>query len=101
MSLLRNLNIGTVVWKWCGNNGKVHQFKIHKSYYVPDSNIHILSPQYCSKKDGSIIISLEGTADTTNDSITVLFWNGGKKKLDIFLWNIYNFANLYLEPVYQ
>ena len=40
-----NLKMGTLVWKWADNLGKVHKFTIPNSYYSPDGNVRLLSPQ--------------------------------------------------------
>ena len=34
-----NVSQGTIVWKWCDNEGKVHKFKIPNSYYIPEGKV--------------------------------------------------------------
>ena len=93
--------IGIIVYKWYNNNGKFHHLKILNSYYVPEGNFCLLSPQHWCNQYGSSIRSREGTDNTTTASKTVLFLNGDTNKLDIFLEDTYSFANLYLAPVNQ
>jgi hypothetical protein len=39
-----NVKIGTIVWRWQDNEGKVHKFTIPNSYYVPEGKVRLLSP---------------------------------------------------------
>ena len=41
--------VGTLRWKWCDDEGKVHKFTIPNSYYVPDGKTRLLSPQHWAK----------------------------------------------------
>ena len=41
-----NLMMGTILWKWEDDDGKIHQFKIPNSYYVPSGGVRLLSPQH-------------------------------------------------------
>jgi hypothetical protein len=40
-----NVKMGTIRWKWLDDKGQEHKFLIPKSYYVPDGNVRLLSPQ--------------------------------------------------------
>ena len=31
-----NVQMGTLIWKWQDNQGRIHKFKIPKSFYSPD-----------------------------------------------------------------
>ena len=44
-----NVKIGTLRWTWCDNDGTPHRFETPKSYYVPDGNVRLLSPQHWAK----------------------------------------------------
>jgi hypothetical protein len=43
------VSIGTMAWKWCDNDGKVHRFVIPNSYYVPAGGVRLLSPQHWAR----------------------------------------------------
>ena len=86
--------------KLYNNDRKFHQFKILNSYYVAELNINPLRPQDWVYQAMSSIISIIETGDTTTASNTVLFWNGGKSKLGIFLGSIDNVATFYLSLGY-
>eukprot|EP00978_Attheya_sp_CCMP212_P041919 scaffold246883_cov62-Attheya_sp.AAC.3 len=36
------IKIGTLLWKWCNNEGQVHTFKIPNSFYVPQGGVQLL-----------------------------------------------------------
>ena len=59
-----NVKVGTLLWKWLDDEGKLHQFHIPNSYFVPDCNVRLLSPQHWAKmiKDNR---PLEGTGCMT------------------------------------
>ena len=42
---LSNVMSGTIVWKWEDDNGQVHTHRIPGSYYAPQANVRLLSPQ--------------------------------------------------------
>ena len=46
---LLNVYIGTIIWQWLDDEGLEHQFKISKSYYVPEGGYRLLSPQHWAK----------------------------------------------------
>jgi hypothetical protein len=64
---------GTIAWDWDDDNGQTHHMIIPKSYYVPDGNIRLLSPQHWSQhrtgadKHG-------GAGETTTATHVTLFW---------------------------
>ena len=41
-----NVYTGTIGWSWYDDQGKLHKFKIPHSYYVPDAEARLLSPQH-------------------------------------------------------
>ena len=44
-----NVKMGTIIWKWGDNEGKIHKFRIPNSYYIPKGGIRLLSPQHWAK----------------------------------------------------
>jgi hypothetical protein len=64
---------GTITWDWDDDNEQTHHMVIPKSYYVPDGNIRLLSPQHWSQhrtgadKHG-------GAGETTTATHVTLFW---------------------------
>ena len=41
-----NPKIGTLCWQWSDDSGKMHTFEIPSSYYVPECELRLLSPQH-------------------------------------------------------
>ena len=41
-----NPKIGTLRWQWLDESGKMHTFEIPNSYYVPECELRLLSPQH-------------------------------------------------------
>ena len=41
-----NPKIGTLRWQWSDDSGKMHTFQIPNSYYVPECELRLLSPQH-------------------------------------------------------
>ena len=41
-----NPKIGTLHWQWSDDSGKMHTFEIPNSYYVPECELRLLSPQH-------------------------------------------------------
>lgn len=95
-----NVKVGTIVWKWLDDNGKLHKFKIPKSYYVPAGNIRLLSPQHWAKAQNDRT-PLQGTGCETLDNQVTLFWNQRKTKLTIPLGRDDNVATFQLASGYD
>jgi hypothetical protein len=94
-----NVFIGTIVWKWCDDEGLVHKFRIPNSYYVPDGNVRLLSPQHWAKtQKGS---TRDGIGETTTSFQSVLFWNNRKHRLTVHLSKKDNVATFFLAPGYK
>jgi hypothetical protein len=90
-SRTRNIKIGTIVWRWNDDQGKHHKFVIPKSFYVPEGNVRLLSPQHWAQtqKDKK---PKQGTGcETLGDKVT-LFWNQRKCKLTVPLGEADNVA---------
>ena len=41
-----NVMVGTIQWDWSDDEGKIHRFRIPKSYYVPDGGVRLMSPHH-------------------------------------------------------
>ena len=78
----RNLQKGTIRWKWVDDAGRVHKFMIPNSIYDPRGH-KILDPQHWAKHCGG-----KGAGRTpTADNVT-LFWGNNKYtiKRQTFTW---------------
>ncbi len=60
-----NVKIETLQWKWLDNTGKEHKFLIPNSYYVPQENMCLLSPQHWAQEMKDFR-PVEGTGEYTN-----------------------------------
>ena len=93
-----NVKIGTITWKWLDDDGLSHKFVIPKSFYVPDGNVRLISPQHWAQaqkeKNNGI------GSETLHDSVT-LFWNGRKNKLTVPLGKTDNVATFFIAPGYR
>jgi transposase InsO family protein len=99
-----NVKMGTIRWKWLDDKGQEHKFLIPKSYYVPDGNVRLLSPQHwgqainaAKKKDKQ---PLSGTGSETVHNKVTLFWNQRKNRLTVPLGSS-NVATFQLAPGYS
>jgi len=45
-----NVQIGTIQWSWEDDQGMVHDHTIPNSYYIPDGQVQLLSPQHWMQK---------------------------------------------------
>ncbi len=93
------IKIGTLLWKWCDDEGQVHSFKIPNSFYVPQGGVRLLSPQHWAKAQGDRK-PVEGTGETTNSKEVTLYWNQHKHKLTIPLSVATNVATFRTAPGY-
>jgi len=46
----QNVQIGTIRWRWEDDQGMVHDYTIPDSYYIPDGQVRLLSPQHWIQK---------------------------------------------------
>jgi hypothetical protein len=91
--------VGTLLWKWCDDEGKVHSFTIPNSYYVPDGKARLLSPQHWAKTQKD---KMEwGTCEHTSPSKCVLYWKQKQYSLTIPLSKSTNVATYPLAPGYK
>ena len=93
-----NVKIGTITWKWIDDQGMTHKFVIPKSFYVPEGNVRLLSPQHWAQAQRD---KTNGTgSETLKDKVT-LFWNNRKYKLTVPLGKDDNVATLYTAPGFR
>ena len=94
-----NVKIGTLQWKWMNNGGKVHNFVIPNSFYVPEGGVRLLSPQHWAKAiNGRNRKRVNGAgSETLSDKVT-LFWDNRRYKLTIPLCKRTNVATLRSAP---
>ena len=103
-SRTNNVKVGTLVWKWADDEGKVSKFIIPNSYYVPEGRVRLLSPQHWAKsqerrqrkKDRTY-----GIISQTNSENVTLMWNNRKSKLTVPLGEENNVATFYLASGYS
>ena len=81
---ISNVMSGTIQWTWLDDLGQRHKFRIPRSYYVPDGNVRLLSPQHWAKTQvGNNRNRFMGTgSETTCDKVT-LFWNQRSNMLTV------------------
>eukprot|EP00978_Attheya_sp_CCMP212_P030428 scaffold111925_cov48-Attheya_sp.AAC.1 len=94
------IKIGTLLWKWCDNEGQEHKFKIPNSFYIPQGGVRLLSPQHWVKAQGDRK-PVEGTGETTNSKEVILYWNQHKHRLTIPLSVATNVATFRTAPGYR
>ena len=78
-STTRTFQRGTVKWKWDDDQGNTHTFKVPGTYYIPDTDQRLLSPQHWAQTQGDNK-PIQGTGETTNARTTTLYWNQHKYK---------------------
>ena len=94
----RNVFMGTIVWKWCDDEGRIHKFRIPNSYYVPDGHVRLLSPQHWAKSQKGRVRHNDGYGETTTAFKTILFWQERKHQLTVEMGKHDNVATFYLAP---
>ena len=98
-SQTKNVKVGTLVWKWADNDGKVTRFTIPNSYYVPEGKVRLLSPQHWAKSQRSKSKNKKKTygtiSQTTSDDVT-LMWNDRKSRLTVPLGKDDNVATFHM-----
>jgi hypothetical protein len=88
---------GTLRWEWNDDHGVTHEFIIPGSFYVPQGEMRLLSPQHLSQtqKDKT------GTGESTNGVETILYWDGKSSNLHIPLGKRDNVSTFQLAPGYK
>ena len=92
------LQVGTIRWNIEDDDGKVFPFTIPGSYYIPDGNVKLLSPQHWAQTRSSNFKRKSATCLTTCNSIR-LTWDD-KHHRTIPLTKGSNVGNLRLAPGY-
>ena len=95
-----SIKVGTIIWKWADDEGKVHKFVIPNSLYVPSANARLLSPQHWAQEQRDNHPT-EGTGSETNSKQVTLFWNQRKHRLTVPLSEHNNCATFHLAPGYS
>jgi hypothetical protein len=90
------VKMGTLVWKWEDNEGKIHQFRIKNSYYVPHGGVRLLSPQHWAQTQKGL-----GAQETMDHRQATLQWNHGKHILHVPLGENDNVATFSLAPGFE
>ena len=91
-----NMQIGTLVYRFCDDDGVPHTFKVPNSFFDPDGQ-RLLSPQHWAKHQKDPIRI--GTGNWTGPNEMVLYWKGRKHKRTIPLSNgSSNVGDLHLAP---
>ena len=100
-----NVYKGTILWKWCDDQGVIHRFKIPNSYYVPQGGCRLLSPQHWATTQlqikGKKKTKTTGYGEATYHDRCELFWNDRKNKLTVKMGANDNVATFYLAPGYK
>jgi hypothetical protein len=91
-----NVMTGTIQWKWCDDEGKMHRFTIPNSYYVPEGKVCLMSSQHWAKQQKDKVH--HGTGEFTDAKTCTLYWSGKSHQLTIPLSMSTNVATFALAP---
>ena len=97
---ISNVMTGTIKWKWLDDNGGIHEFKIPNSYYVPEGNVRLISPQHWAQSQRNQFgKNLKYGCDTQHDKM-VLYWNNetSDNRLTVPISDTNNVATFELAP---
>ena len=95
-----NVYQGTLRWAWEDDDGKAHTFLIPQSYYVPQGNVRLLSPQHWAKTQRDTKPTI-GTYETTDHDKVTLTWKQRKFKRTIRIHPLDNVATFWLAPGFK
>ena len=96
-----NPKTGTLRWQWSNDSGKMHTFEIPNSYYVPECELRLLSPQHWAQTRSHVD---RATTRCITSSINVyLRWTKGDEnyELTLPLKKGANVVTLYSHPSYN
>ena len=82
---VKSVKTGTIRWHWENDEGKVFEFRIPNSFYVPSSHQRLLSPQHLAQELGDTS-PIKGTTCTTNSKNMVLRWNQRSQSVHGIMW---------------
>ena len=78
-----NHKTGTLRWQWSDDSGKMHTFEIPNSYYVPECELRLLSPQHWAQTRSHVD---QATTRCITSSINVyLRWTKGDENYELTL----------------
>ena len=78
-----NPKTGTLRWHWSDDSGKMHIFKIPNSYYVPECELRLLSPQHWAQTRSHI--DRATTCCITYSTNVHLRWTKGDEDYELTL----------------
>ena len=100
-SRVTNVQVRTLNWRWEDDNGVSTTFRIPNSYYVPEGNVRLLSPQHWAQTQAATRQSRGKYGERTDGNECVLYWdNAGKRQRRIPLSRHKNVATLTLASGY-
>jgi transposase InsO family protein len=72
----------TIKWSIDDDDGRTHLFKIPNSFYIPDGDVRLFSPQHWAQTRKGVD-KRGGAGEVTTAINTTLFWENGKYKRTI------------------
>ena len=97
-----NPKTGTLPWQWLDNTGRMHTFEIPNSYYVPECEQRLLSPQHWAQTRSA---SDWATTRCITSTLNVYFrWTKGDESYELTLplnKQGSNVGTLYFHPSYN
>ena len=69
---------GTISWSWYDDKGALHRLKIPHSYYVPDAEGRLLSPQHWAQAQARGSDDRNHYGEISYADKCVLFWKGSQ-----------------------
>ena len=97
-----NPKTGTLHWQWSDDSGRMHTFEIPNSYYVPECELQLLSPQHWAQTRSH---AEQATTRCITTSINVyLRWTKGDENYELTLplnKRGSNMGTLYSHPGYN
>ena len=92
--------MGTIIWRWMDDQGRVHRHTIPNSYYIPEGKVRLLSPQHWAQTRKNKVEKEQVTARTTYDKV-ILMWGKERYKLTVPLGMSDNVATINMAPGYS
>ena len=94
------LKTGTILWRWCDDEGQTHRFVIPDSCHVPQGGVQLLSPQHWAKTQKDTH-PLQETGSDVNAQEASLYLQQRKHKLVVPLSPEDNVATFHLALGYS
>ena len=91
---------GTIKWTWEDDDGRPHTFTIPESYYIPNSNGCLLSPQHWAQTQKDYKPE-PGTVETTDHKQVTLQWKQRRYTRTVPLTKGTNVGTMRLAPGYS